>query len=222
MGKVVAIDGPSGAGKSTVAKMVSEIMGMDYLDTGALYRAIALGLAGLGISPDDTDEKIAEALKTVAVSFREGKVFLNGHDVSGDIRTPEAGHLSSVFSARGPVREFLLPVQRAAALESDLVVEGRDMTTVVFPDAWRKFYLGASAEARTKRRHLQLRQSGVQVTAEDARRDVTERDERDSSRSLAPLKVAEDAIVIDSSDMTLEEVMKTVLDAIRKDNTVKA
>ncbi len=222
MGKVVAIDGPSGAGKSTVAKMVSETIDMDYLDTGALYRAVALGLTGLGISPDDTDEKIAGALKTVAVSFREGKVFLNGKDVSGEIRTPEAGHLSSVFSARGPVREFLLPVQRAAALEGDLVVEGRDMTTVVFPDAWRKFYLGASVEARTKRRHLQLRQSGVQVTVEDARRDVTERDERDSSRSLAPLKVAEDAIVIDSSDMTLEEVMKKVLDAIRKDNMVKA
>jgi cytidylate kinase len=222
MGKVVAIDGPSGSGKSTVAKMVSEIMGMDYLDTGALYRAVAFGLAGLSISPDDTDEKIAEALKTVAVSFREGKVFLNGKDVSGEIRTPEAGHLSSVFSARRPVREFLLPVQRAAALESDLVAEGRDMTTVVFPGAWRKFYLGASVEVRTKRRHLQLRQSGVQVTVEDARRDVAERDERDSSRSLAPLKVAEDAIVIDSSDMTLEEVMKKVLDAIRKDNTVKA
>lgn len=222
MGKVVAIDGPSGAGKSTVAKMVSEMMDMDYLDTGALYRAVALGLTGLGISPDDTDEKIAGALKTVAVSFREGKVFFNGKDMSGEIRTPEAGHLSSVFSAKGPVREFLLPVQRAAALESDLVVEGRDMTTVVFPDAWRKFYLGASVEARTKRRHLQLRQSGVHVTAEDARRDVTERDERDSSRSLAPLKVAGDAIVIDSSDMTLEEVMKKVLDAIRKDNTVKA
>jgi cytidylate kinase len=214
MGRVVAIDGPSGAGKSTVAKMLAELLRFDYLDTGALYRAVALGLNELGIKTGDTDEVIGEALEKISVSFRDAKVCLNGEDVSIEIRTPEAGHYSSVFSARGPVRECLLPIQRKAGEEGDLVAEGRDMTTVVFPDAWRKFYLDASVEARSKRRYEQLRQNGVGISMEEAVKDVTERDKRDSSRDIAPLKVAEDAIYIDSSEMTLEEVMKTVLEAV--------
>ncbi|MGD2080791.1 MAG: (d)CMP kinase [Nitrospirota bacterium] len=211
MGKVIAIDGPSGAGKSTVARMLAEMMGMDYLDTGALYRAVALGLNSLGTSPDDPEHEISERLKNLEVRFRDGRVFLNGRDVSSEIRTTEAGHLSSVFSARKPVRDYLLPVQRRAAQEADLVAEGRDMTTVVFPEAWRKFYLDASVEARAQRRYLQLRQNGVLATMEDAEKDVVERDERDSSRDLAPLRVADDAVYIDTSNMTLEEVMKVVL-----------
>lgn len=215
MGRVIAIDGPSGAGKSTVAKMLAEIMGMDYLDTGALYRAVALGLNYLGISPEDQDHNIFEALKNIDVSFKSGRVSLNGRDVSTEIRTTEAGHLSSVFSARKPVRDYLLPVQRKAAQDTDLVAEGRDMTTVIFPEAWCKFYLDASVEARAQRRCLQLRQNGVRATMEDAERDVVERDERDSSRDLAPLRVAEDAVYIDTSDMTLDEVMKVVLGYVR-------
>lgn len=215
MDKVVAIDGPSGAGKSTVAKMLAETMGMDYLDTGALYRAVALGLTQLGVSPEDSDDKISEALNNIDVSFSGGRVYLNGKDVSVEIRTPDAGHFSSVFSARRPVREFLLPVQRKAAGKSGLVAEGRDMTTVVFPDAWRKFYLDASVEARSRRRYLQLRQNGVHVTMEEAEKDVIERDRRDSSRDLAPLRVADDALYIDSSEMSLEEVMKVVTDSVR-------
>lgn len=215
MGKVIAIDGPSGAGKSSVAKMLAELTGMDYLDTGALYRAVALGLVELGISPDGSDEEISGALKKITVSFRDGEVFLNGKNVSVDIRTTEAGHFSSVFSARRPVRDFLLPVQRDAARGNDLVAEGRDMTTVVFPGAWMKFYLDASVEARTKRRYLQLRQGGVRTTMEEAGRDVNERDMRDSSRDISPLRVAEDAIYIDSSNMSFEEVMKMVLEAVR-------
>jgi cytidylate kinase len=214
VGKVIAIDGPSGAGKSTVAKMLAEMLGMDYLDTGALYRAVAVGLNGLGIKPEDSDEQISNALGKMSVSFSGGKAYLNGKDVSEEIRTPEAGHFSSVFSARRPVREFLHPVQRDATEASDLVAEGRDMTTVVFKDAWRKFYLDASVEARSKRRFKQLRQNGVGISMEEATKDVTERDKRDSSRDLAPLRVADDAIYIDSSDMELEEVMKTVLDAV--------
>ncbi|MEJ2323253.1 MAG: (d)CMP kinase [Nitrospirota bacterium] len=215
MGRVIAIDGPSGAGKSTVAKMLAEMMGMDYLDTGALYRAVALGLTSLGISSDDPERKISEHLENIDVSFRDGRVFLNGQDVSEEIRTTEAGHLSSVFSARKAVRDFLLPVQRRAAQDSDLVAEGRDMTTVVFPEAWRKFYLDASVEARAQRRYLQLRQNGVPATMEDAERDIVERDKRDSSRDLAPLRVADDAVYIDTSDMTLEEVMKAMLGSVR-------
>jgi len=219
VGKVIAIDGPSGAGKSTVAKMLAEMLGMDYLDTGALYRAVALGLVERGVSPEDPDEKISRALDKIEVSFLEGRVYLDGRDVSVEIRTPEAGHYSSVFSARRPVREFLLPAQREAARNRGLVAEGRDMTTVVFPGAWRKFYLDASVEARSKRRYLQLRKNGVPATIEDARRDVVERDERDSSRDLAPLRVADDAFYIDSSEMSLEEVMRAVMDAIKRERT---
>ncbi len=214
MGRVIAIDGPSGAGKSTVAKMLAEVLGMDYLDTGALYRAVAIGLDGLGVKPENSDEKISSALENMSVSFSGGKAYLNGRDVSVEIRTPEAGHLSSVFSARRPVREFLHPVQRNAARDGDLVAEGRDMTTVVFKDAWRKFYLDATVEARSKRRFEQLRQNGVRISMEEAVIDVTERDKRDSSRDISPLRVADDAIYIDTSDMELEEVMKTVLDAV--------
>jgi cytidylate kinase len=190
---------------------------MDYLDTGALYRAVAVGLNGIGIKPEDSDEQISNALGNMTVSFSGGKAYLNGKDVSGEIRTPEAGHLSSVFSARRPVRELLHPVQRSAAKSSDLVAEGRDMTTVVFKDAWRKFYLDASVEARSRRRFEQLRQNGVHISMEEATKDVSERDKRDSSRDLAPLRVADDAIYVDSSDMTLEEAIKTVLDAVRSE-----
>lgn len=214
MGKVVAIDGPSGAGKSTVAKMLADILGFEYLDTGALYRAVALGLNELGIKTDDTDEAIEEALKKISVSFKNAKVFLNGRDVSVEIRTPEAGHYSSVFSARKPVRDILLPIQRDAAEGADLVAEGRDMTTVVFPDAWRKLYLDASVDARSKRRFDQLRLAGVRISTEEALKDVSERDKRDSSRDIAPLKVADDAEYIDTSDVSLEEVMQMVLEKV--------
>jgi cytidylate kinase len=215
MGRVIAIDGPSGAGKSTVAKMLSEMLGFKYLDTGALYRAVALGLVRQGIKPDDSDERLIEALNKISVRFSGGKVFLDGEDVSTEIRTTEIGHYSSVFSARKPVRDFLLPVQRNAAANDNLVAEGRDMTTVVFPDAWRKFYIDASVEARVKRRYLQLQKNGIPVSMEKAREDVIARDRRDSSRDVAPLKKAEDAIFIDSSDLSIEEVIKKVLRAVK-------
>lgn len=214
-GRVIAIDGPSGAGKSTVAKMLADMLGFKYLDTGALYRAVALGLVRRSIGPDDGDERLAEALKGMSVVFSGGRVFLDGRDVSEEIRTTEVGHHSSVFSARRPVREFLLPVQRNAASEANLVAEGRDMGTVVFPDAWRKFYLDADIDSRARRRYLQLKQGGVNVTMEGAVRDVTERDKRDSSRALAPLRKAEDAVYIDTTKLSLEEVMKAVLAAVK-------
>lgn len=215
MGKVVAIDGPSGSGKSTVARMLADMLGFNYLDTGALYRAVALGLTRAGITPEDTDGKIEAALGVIDVSFCDGLVFLDGEDVSDPIRTPETGHFSSVFSARRPVREFLLPVQARAAETGDLVAEGRDMTTVVFPEAWVKFFLKASAGARAKRRYDQLRKAGVPISMEEAEKDVTGRDRRDSTRAMSPLRVAADAVVIDSSDMNVSDVMKTVMGALR-------
>ncbi|MBI4824522.1 MAG: (d)CMP kinase [Nitrospirae bacterium] len=215
MGKVIAIDGPSGAGKSTVAKLISQMLGFRYLDTGALYRAVALGLRKMGVSPDDKDEKIIETLRGILVSFSDGKVLLNGEDVSQEIRTPDAGHYSSLFSQRKPVRDFLLPIQRAEAQNSDLVAEGRDMTTVVFPDAWRKFYIDASSAERAKRRCLQLQENGIPVTMEIALEDVLERDKRDSSRDIAPLRRSEDAVYIDTSTLPLEEVIKKILEDLK-------
>jgi cytidylate kinase len=214
MGKVIAIDGPSGAGKSTVAKIIAEKLGFQFLDTGALYRAVALYLRTKEINPENRDDEILDILRNVTINFSNDKVFLNGKDVTDQIRTTEIGHYASVFSTRKPVRDFLFNVQRKAARSSDIVAEGRDMTTVVFPDAWKKFYLDASLESRAKRRFLQLRQQGIDISMEEALKDVRERDIRDSSRDIAPLKKADDAIYIDTTDLTLKEVVEKILDAL--------
>lgn len=232
MGKVIAIDGPSGAGKSTVAKELAKKLGFRYLDTGALYRAVAIALREKGIGPDDSDDKIVEALRGITLAFKDERVYLkentghrtqntesfDGRDVSEEIRSPEIGHYSSVFSARKVVRDFLLNIQRDAALNSDLVAEGRDMTTVVFPDAWKKFYLDASLNERAKRRYLQMRENGTEITESVAEKDVVERDARDSSRDIAPLRKADDAVLIDSSVMTVSEVLENILKIIRADH----
>jgi cytidylate kinase len=170
MHRVIAIDGPSGSGKSTITKLVAEKLGFQLLDTGALYRAAALHLRRQQVEPESTDAVIQDMLKNVSVVFKDGRVFLNGEDVSDAIRTTEAGHYASVFSARKVVRDFLFQVQRDAALHSDIVAEGRDMTTVVFPDAWKKFYLDASEESRAKRRYQQLKDKGIAITMEEAMR----------------------------------------------------
>jgi len=214
MGRVIAIDGPSGAGKSTISRLVAERLGFQFLDTGALYRATALHLRRKAIEPESHDIEILDALNGVTINFKNGRVFLNGEDVSEEIRTTEAGHYASVFSAKKAVRDFLLQIQRDAAIENDIVAEGRDMTTVVFPSAWKKFFLDASEEGRAKRRYLQLKEKGMGITMEEALRDVQERDKRDSSRDIAPLKRADDAIYIDTTDLNLEDVLKKVLEAI--------
>jgi len=217
MGKVIAIDGPSGAGKSTIAKELAKRLGFSYLDTGALYRAVALALRGKGIEPEDSDDKLKAVLIYARVNFVDGKVFLNKKDVSEEIRTTEIGHYSSVFSARKVVRDFLLDIQRNAALNDNIVAEGRDMTTVVFPDAWKKFYLDASLDERAKRRYLQLKDKGTNITEHEAEKDVAERDTRDSSRDIAPLRKADDAVHIDSSVITAGEVLENILKSIRSE-----
>ncbi|NCO84534.1 MAG: cytidylate kinase [Nitrospirae bacterium CG_4_10_14_3_um_filter_44_29] len=238
MGKVIAIDGPSGAGKGTIAKLLAAELGFSCLDTGALYRAAALALREKGINPEDSDEKIASALKGISIAFKDGRVFLKensevtppipplprggerggGGDVSELIRSTEIGHYSSVFSARKVVRDFLLDIQRSASLNADLVAEGRDMTTVVFPEAWKKFYLDASVEERARRRYLQLKEKGINITESEAEKDVVERDARDSGRDLAPLRKADDAVLIDSSRMTINEVLENILKVVRGDH----
>jgi cytidylate kinase len=217
MGKFIAIDGPSGAGKSTIARSLAGRLGFGYLDTGAIYRAIALFFLEQGITPEGEDGLLLKALGSSGIRFSGGKVFLGARDVSGEIRTPEVGHYSSVFSARKVVRDFLLTVQREAASGQDVVVEGRDTTTVVFPDAWKKFYMDASPEERTRRRYLQLKEMGLAVAEGDAARDVAGRDERDRNRGIAPLVKAEDAIIIDTTDKNTDEVLEKIIEIVRSD-----
>jgi len=211
MGKVIAIDGPSGAGKSTVSQLVAKRLGFQFLDTGALYRAAALYLRQRSIVPESPDEDILRVIGDAVITLDGKSVFLNDEDVSEAIRTTEAGHYASVFSARKVVRDFLFQIQRDAAVSNDIVAEGRDMTTVVFPDAWKKFFLDASEEGRAKRRYLQLKEKGVEIAIEEAIRDIRERDVRDSSRDVAPLKRADDAIYIDTTHVGLEEVVERIL-----------
>jgi cytidylate kinase len=219
MNRVIAIDGPSGAGKSTIARLLADELGYQYLDTGALYRAVALSLLRVGLNEDSPDSEVISALEKTHVSFRGGKVYLNHKDVSQEIRSPEASHYASVFSARRPVREFLLNIQREALHHADLVAEGRDMTTVVFPYASGKFYLDASAEERARRRALELRAKGYEVDEKKMRLDILERDARDSGRDIAPLRKAEDAVLIDSTGLSVEDVLRKILAVIREVNT---
>jgi len=210
--RIVTIDGPSGAGKSTVARLLAERLGFQYLDTGALYRAVALYLRRQGAGEDVSDETLERLLKGLNIGFSDGRVYIDGEDVSEAVRTPEIGHYSSVFSARRPVREFLLSIQRAYPERYDTVVEGRDMGTVVFPDAWRKFFIDASPQERARRRYLQLLQKGVAVTMEEAMRDVQQRDERDSQRDIAPLRRSPDAVYIDTTSLGIEETIDKMLE----------
>jgi cytidylate kinase len=217
MKQVVAIDGPSGSGKTTIARLIAKELGFNYLDTGALYRAVAMALIKNMIRPEDTDEKLKDILDKTLVTFNNGRVFLNGQDVSEEIRSKEIDHYSSVFSARKIVRDFLLDAQRQAALHDNLVVEGRDTTTVVFPDAKKKIFLDASVEERAKRRYLQFRGKGVDITIDEAKMNIIERDKRDASRDIAPLRVAAEALLIDSSNLSVEQVKNNIVDFARTD-----
>jgi cytidylate kinase len=217
MKRVIAIDGPSGSGKTTIARLIAKELGIHYLDTGALYRTAAFALINHDIKPEDGDDKIRRILNTTQIAFMNGRAYLNGRDVSEDIRSTEIDHYASVFSAISVVRDFLLSTQRNTGLNSELVVEGRDTTTVVFPDAKKKIYLDASLEERAKRRYLQLREKGIHITIEESKEKLTNRDTRDTNRNIAPLKVASDALLVDSSNLSVEHVMKKILDFIRTD-----
>jgi len=215
MKKVIAIDGPSGAGKSTVSKEVAKILGFQYLDTGALYRAVAyhffIKFDHIKDFSTLSDREIKKELENIKIHYENSRVFLNGQDVSLLIRDPEVGAVTSQISAKQVIRNFLLPLQRDFAQIMDIVAEGRDMTTVVFPDAWKKFYLDASPEIRARRRYEQLLNLGTKTTFEEALKDVIERDKRDSSRQNAPLRISKDAFYIDTSELTTKEVISIIL-----------
>ncbi|MBQ5592807.1 MAG: (d)CMP kinase [Clostridia bacterium] len=215
----IAIDGPAGAGKSSIAKLVSKELGYIYVDTGALYRTVGLYSIRKGIDTKDTDA-VTETLKDIKVElgFVDGAqhVFLNGEDVSDAIRTPEASMGASNVSAIPAVRSFLFDLQRDIAKNNNCIMDGRDIGTVVLPDAQIKLFLTASAEARAERRYKELIEKGEKVDFQDVLDDINKRDYQDSHREIAPLKQAEDALLVDNSGCNLEEGTKLVLDIIKE------
>jgi len=215
---VVTIDGPAGAGKTTVSRMLADRLGYRYIDTGALYRAIALAAHEGGIDPKDDGAlgKMCSALSLRYVLTEKGpRLLSNGRDVTDRLRTPEITMLASAVSARPVVRRFLMGVQRAMGHEKGAVFEGRDMGTVVFPDADVKFYLDAPEKIRAMRRFLELRPK-TELTFEEVERDLVRRDKNDSTRVEAPLKPAEDAIRIDSAGLSPAEVVTVMLGHIER------
>ena len=210
---IVAIDGPAGAGKSTVSKLLARRLGLSFVDSGALYRTVALSARRQGIATDD-DQALAALVGRIRIFFKatvdENRVYLDGEDVSAEIRTPEISLLASAVSARPVVRAGLLGLQRRLALEAPVgaVLEGRDIGTVVFPDADLKFFLEASPDVRARRRYEELFQKGTESTLDAVLADQTQRDRNDASRAVAPLKPAEDAVRVDSSGLPLSEVVQ--------------
>ncbi len=218
MGYNVAIDGPAGAGKSTIAKLVAEKKGFIYVDTGAMYRGLAIHFLDRGIKAEET-EKVIEACRDADVSIRyeDGmqQVYLNGTNITGRLRDEAVGRMTSKCSVIPEVRGKLLDLQRDLAKTRDVIMDGRDIGTCVLPDADVKVYLTASVETRAKRRYDELTAKGESCDFDEIARDIKERDERDMNRETAPLKKAEDAVLVDSSDMTIEEVVHTIAELCR-------
>ncbi|MBO5484084.1 MAG: (d)CMP kinase [Lachnospiraceae bacterium] len=215
----IAIDGPAGAGKSTIAKMVAKKLDFIYVDTGAMYRAMALYFIRNQI--DDRDErKIAEACKEICVSLEyqngEQQVLLNGENVNDFIRTEEVSMMTSNTSKYPAVREKLLSLQRELAESRNVIMDGRDIGTCVLPGASAKIYLTASSAERARRRYQEQTERGISCDLQDIERDIIARDEQDMSREIAPLRQAEDAVLVDSSDMTIEQVVEEIIRIYRE------
>ena len=218
MGYSIAIDGPAGAGKSTVAKLVAKEKGFAYVDTGAMYRGLAVHFLQEGILPEETD-KIAASCKDAEVNIAyEGgvqQIYLNGRNITAKLREEAVGNMASVSSAIPQVRAKLLEVQRTLAREKDVVMDGRDIGTNVLPNADVKVYLTASIDTRAKRRYDELTEKGIPCVYEEIAADIAERDKRDMEREIAPLSQATDAVLVDSSDMTISQVVQAILELCR-------
>lgn len=213
MGYNVAIDGPAGAGKSTIAKQVAKEKGYIYVDTGAMYRAMAVHFLSKGLNGENKEEVIHSLEDAnVTIGYEEGiqQVYLNGENVTAKLRTEEVGNMASKTSAIPEVREKLLELQRTLAATQDVIMDGRDIGTNILPNADVKIYLTASVETRAKRRFDELNEKQMACDFEEIKRDIQERDERDMNRAVAPLKQAEDAILVDSSDMDIAQVVATI------------
>jgi cytidylate kinase len=221
---IVTIDGPSGAGKSTISKLLAARLHYTYLDTGAMYRVVGLQLerSGLELGEEGARERLVQLLEELDMSLASGeegeetRAFLNGEDVSDAIRTAEMAMVASRASAEPEVRKKLTEMQRKIGNNGAIVAEGRDMGTIVFPDAMHKFFLDASPEERAMRRQKQLEESGQKIELQELLAQIQKRDRDDSSRSLAPLHPAEDAVIIDSSEMNIDEVVSFMLAAIKQ------
>ena len=210
----IAIDGPAGAGKSTIAKAVAKKLGLIYVDTGAMYRAMALHMLKKGINIEETSAVIAECVNPdITIKYEEGVqvVYLNGENVNAFLRTEEVGNAASKTSVLMPVRVRLVELQQKLAAESDCIMDGRDIGTCVLPNADVKIYLTASSAVRAKRRYDELTAKGETCDIAEIQRIIEERDYRDMNREASPLKQAEDAILVDTSDMTIEEVMAKII-----------
>lgn len=210
----IAIDGPAGAGKSTIAKMVSKRLNCIYVDTGAMYRAVALFFIENGIASDD-EKRIAKEIENIHVDIQfeagDQKVLLNGKDVTEEIRAERVGNWASEISKYTVVREYLVKMQREVAAKQDVVMDGRDIGTVVLPQANVKIYLTASSKVRAMRRYNELTQKGVFCDIHDIEQGIMERDAQDMNREISPLRQAKDAILIDSSNMTIDEVVEKIV-----------
>ena len=210
----IAIDGPAGAGKSTIAKKVARELSCVYVDTGAMYRAMALYLLRRNVDRENPEE-IGEVCQgaEISIEYKNGEqiVLLNGENVNPFLRREEVGNMASVSSANPKVREKLLDLQRKLAASMSVVMDGRDIGTTILPNAEVKIYLTASSLTRAERRYLELQEKGLSCDLEEIRKDIEERDSRDMNREISPLRQAEDAVLVDSSEMTIEEVVKCIL-----------
>lgn len=218
--KSIAVDGPSGAGKSTMAKKLARALGFLYVDTGAIYRTLGLFALRQGISPED-EAAVSKLLPMVSIRLDYGedwvqKMYLNGEDVTDAIRTPEVSTAASQISAIPGVRDFLMDMQRDLAKQGNVIMDGRDIGTVVLPDADVKIFLTASAEDRARRRFEELAARGSRADYETVLADIRERDHRDSTRSAAPLRQAEDALLVDTTGNSMEESFEVLLQTVRE------
>ena len=206
----IAIDGPGGAGKSTIAKLVGDKLGLEYIDTGAMYRAVGLKLNRKGIKPDDLIS-ISNVLEETTIDFVNGKIILDGDDVSDIIRTQEISKFASIYSQIPEVRSKLVDIQRRIAAGKSVIMDGRDIGTNVLTDAELKVFLTADSMVRARRRYEELRSKGVNANLDDIHEEIKERDYQDMNRKLNPLVQAEDAIRLDTSDMTIDDVVNTIV-----------